>query len=675
MDVNSASMLWYRKSKPLGKVKRRVQDLRIPSSHYNDSTAVRPMLDLSHNESARLAVDCLLSQGVQGYHEMLNTDGEVDFLSELEKSYILENGKDGDTEFCIFLSDFSPSLIMITLWPLPDVKLNNPVLSEACVEVYFQSNVRAAGMKDLVRGFIRKAQLALAIVMDIFSDAELLCDLLVASRKRNVSVHLLLDHLNLNLFVSMWQELELTHSHKVSMRSVSGQTYHAKTGRKLRGQIAESFIITDWTEVLTGSYSFSWLSWQVHRSLAVLVKGSAVTSFHQEFHRLYSSSEPVPGFVTFMAAPLRTPLYITSHAAQSEKTGISKSKSSQTKIACCWAGASDAQKTATTAEMPVLTNSQGPEFEWIKADNQPMDRQPSDTQTHSLQPKPLSTRVEKLKHTPTGVSAQHDAETQVEPHAHRSKTLGHTHLSHSQSQPAGFTISATAGNHAKLHNSDPRHPRNSTQIQQRTVCYQSTPNKESHLDYNKLAADGLFFQQRHRNRLMSSGMTAGLSRQRGQWKHTLHVNTKAELQSDNVKPRTLPTPWQPANTGFQFPLTHARGHISGLQAPPMETRRQGQPQMHQPPHQSYPSTPTETAALGTQLKPQAHRDPEFFSLSTRAKQHLRPQTCQHANSPPRLNWILQSHSARPRLEAQTSSFGSSYGMRQKTGRSPGWKLA
>lgn len=51
---------------------------------------------------------------------------------------------------------------------------------------------------------------SLVIVMDCFSDVELLCDLLEASRKRNVSVHLLLDHLNLSLFVSMWQELKLS---------------------------------------------------------------------------------------------------------------------------------------------------------------------------------------------------------------------------------------------------------------------------------------------------------------------------------------------------------------------------------------------------------------------------------------------------------------------------------
>lgn len=45
--------------------------------------------------------------------------------------------------------------------------------------------------------------------MECFSDVELLCDILVACKKRNVSVHLLLDHFNLNQFVDMWQELKL----------------------------------------------------------------------------------------------------------------------------------------------------------------------------------------------------------------------------------------------------------------------------------------------------------------------------------------------------------------------------------------------------------------------------------------------------------------------------------
>lgn len=51
------------------------------------------------------------------------------------------------------------------------------------------------------------------IVMDSFSDVNLLCDLLESSRNRNVCVHLLLDHLNLNVFTSMWEDLKLNSKH------------------------------------------------------------------------------------------------------------------------------------------------------------------------------------------------------------------------------------------------------------------------------------------------------------------------------------------------------------------------------------------------------------------------------------------------------------------------------
>ncbi|KAK9513388.1 hypothetical protein VZT92_026925 [Zoarces viviparus] len=346
METSGASVLLYRRSKPQGKVRRRVQDLRIPSSSCYDFIASRPALDLSHNESARLAVDSLLSRGLEGYHQVLHAEGEVDFLSELEKTYILENGRDGNTadsgasddgdeelessfagsqsatQRPAVSTDSDPTVAGLDLSSRKDVKLTGPVLDKPNVEVYLQSNTREACMKDLVRKFLRKAGMALAIVMDNFSDVELLCDLLEASRKRNVSVHLLLDHLNLNLFVNMWQDLKLDSKSfpKLSVRSVDGQTYCAKTGRKLTGHIMESFIITDWTEVLTGSYSFSWLSWQVHRSLAVLVKGSGVIPFHQEFLRLYSSSKPVPSFVTFITVPRTLPLYTTLHAAQNTIT-------------------------------------------------------------------------------------------------------------------------------------------------------------------------------------------------------------------------------------------------------------------------------------------------------------------------------------------------------------------
>ncbi|KAF7654034.1 hypothetical protein LDENG_00075400 [Lucifuga dentata] len=318
----------YSRSKPMGKLRRRVQDLCIPSSSYLDFATGRSRLDLSHSESARLAVDSLLSRGLEGYQEVLNAEGEVDFLSELEKNYILANGRelnmscDDDEELERSADSQSPTrcpALSIDSDPsVADVKCKG-ALGEPSVEVYFQSDSSAACMKDL----------ALVIVADSFSDIELLCDLLESSRKRNVCVCLLLGRLNLNLFTSMWEDLKLNSKDfpKFSVCSVDGHTYCAKSGRKLTGQIAESFIITDWREVLTGSYSFSWLSWQVHRSLAVHLKGSAVTPFHQEFHRLYTSSKPISGFVT---VPL--PFDFTSHGAQNDPSGPS-----QTRTNCHWA--------------------------------------------------------------------------------------------------------------------------------------------------------------------------------------------------------------------------------------------------------------------------------------------------------------------------------------------------
>ncbi|GAA6224397.1 protein FAM83A [Lates japonicus] len=623
MDADSVSVLWYRRSKPLGKVRRRVQDLRIPSSNYSDFIAIRPMLDLSHNESARLAVDRLLSRGLEGYHEVLNAEGEVDFLSEVEKNYILENGRDGNTadpgasddddykeleslsadsqsatQCPAVFADSDPTLAGVGQSNVADVKWTDPVLGHPSVEIYFQSDSRAAGMKDVVREFIRKANMALAIVMDSFSDVELLCDLLEASRKRNVSVHLLLDRINLNLFVTMWQDLKLNSKNfpKMSVRSVDGQTYCARTGRKLTGQIAESFIITDWTEVLTGSYSFSWLSWQVHRSLAVLVKGRAVTSFHQEFHRLYSSSKPVPGFVTYITVPRILPLYITLPAAQNDKTDISKSKSNQPRTVCHWAWHEDAQETQAKAKMPVLSSPQSPEMDCSKGDKQHQHRAGTGAQTQTkpplLYPKPLvqqatqqSVSVEKPKHTSIGVPTQHDAKTHVEPleknqnqiQSH-SKSPAQIHLSYNQPQFAGLTITTTAEKNTKVQDSNP-------------------------------------------------------------------LRTQ-----------------QQAKMGLQFPFAHSREQTSGLQTKvsSLGTRRQDQLQRPcQPHHQSQPTT----EAQGSKL----------FSPGARAKLHLQAHTSEQAKPPPRLSWMLQSHTARPRAVARTSSFDITYGTGQKMGGQPGWR--
>ncbi|XP_047454187.1 uncharacterized protein LOC125016061 [Mugil cephalus] len=727
MDAcNRVSVLQYRGSKPLGKVRRRIQDVRIPSSSScYDLIAGRPELDLSHNECARLAVDCLLSRGLEGYHRVLEEEGEVDFLSKLDKSYILEYGMDGNTgcKCLLYVYRFLPFVLCRLLCFKPrqssdlfsygpgasddddddvlslsassrtptrypemstdsdptvtgldqDVKSRNAVLGESSVGVFLSSDSGAAGIKDLVRQFIRKAKLALAIVVDSFTDVELLCDLLEASRKRNVSVHLLLDRRNLSLFVSIWHDVKLESRNfpKLSVRGVCGQNYCAKTGRKLTGQIAESFIIADWTEVLTGSYSFSWLSWQVHRSLAVLIKGSSVAPFLQEFHRLYSSSNPVAGFVSFITLPLT--LHPTSHEAHNSDARISKRKSNPTKAMCLWAWVESGENTQTKAAMPLLCNRQGPEVERGVGDKCSAHSAGPGSATQ-LGPKPLlqpgtgcrmqSIPEEKPIHPVGAASSQTDVKTNVElPKMNRNQSHGHSdprdqnHLSHVQSQLGGLTITATDEKKASVQESQPPHAASTTHGQHRTQRYQSAPD---------VGPERLFFQPSNRNMSTKpSRNTSGFNTQRGQWGHSLNFKPNVELPSGNFLP-----PRQ-AKTNLQFAVTHLRGHSPGLQnkISSLENRRLDQPSLQAHPNINPTGSQSARAGVGSHLRPQFHRDRPLYLSGTGANMHLQHHHSQQMGPPPGLNWTPQNlQAAGSRFVARQRSFSSAQGTGQ-----PGWR--
>ncbi|XP_073703600.1 protein FAM83A [Garra rufa] len=309
MDLvsNGLSVQCYLMSKQMGKMRRRVQEIRNPN-------AVMSPVDLSYNESTRLAMDALLERGIDGYQDVLVKENEANFLSAEEKSYILNNIKkplteneeaDKDEETSSSASASSETYFPVVTeseipvldygWPVADWSYH--LRGMPSVEVFFHS-MKSFSLKDVLRELIRQANTVLAIVMDTFSDVEIFCDILEATRKRNVYVYLLLDHSNLQLFQDMCENVKINKSQlgRMSIRSIQGQTYCAKSGRKFTGQIKEKFIIMDCTKVLVGTYSLTWLSWQVHRSLAVLFKGSGVKPFDLEFRRLYATSKPVPGF-------------------------------------------------------------------------------------------------------------------------------------------------------------------------------------------------------------------------------------------------------------------------------------------------------------------------------------------------------------------------------------------
>ncbi|XP_004265394.2 protein FAM83A isoform X1 [Orcinus orca] len=303
----------------VGKIQKRLEEVK--------SQWVRPArADFSDNESARLATDALLDGGPEAYWRVLSQEGEVDFLSSVEAQYIQAQAKEppsapeppgeaaagskgldscsvaSSTYFPVASEGSEPTLLHT--W----ASAEKPYLKEkSSVTVYFQTDKRN-NIRDLIRRCITRTSQVLAILMDVFTDVEIFCDILEAANKRGVFVCVLLDQGGVKLFREMCDKAQISDSHlkNVSVRSVEGEVYCAKSGRKFAGQIQDKFIISDWRYVLCGSYSFTWLCGHVHRNILSKFTGQAVELFDEEFCHLYASSKPVMGLKSPRpAAPLQ----------------------------------------------------------------------------------------------------------------------------------------------------------------------------------------------------------------------------------------------------------------------------------------------------------------------------------------------------------------------------------
>ncbi|KAI3370016.1 hypothetical protein L3Q82_024442, partial [Scortum barcoo] len=295
--------------KPLGKLASRLEEVKNPWRHGSG-------LELSHNEAARLATDALLEHGEEEYRRVLTEERELNFLSPLELRYITQhaakaagsdsNGTagperdfgDGDAvseltsgTYFPMMSDEEPPMLELG-WPESPSRFGP---SET--QIYFQRD-KSHNVKDLIRSLINKAKKVIAVVMDVFTDVDLLCDLMEASNKRRVPVYILLDEKNLNYFTEMCSALDIQNSHLSNMRirSICGDTYCTKSGKKFTGQVLEKFMIIDCEEVIAGSYSFTWLSAQVHSNMVMHFSGRIADSFDREFRCLYADSQIIDCF-------------------------------------------------------------------------------------------------------------------------------------------------------------------------------------------------------------------------------------------------------------------------------------------------------------------------------------------------------------------------------------------
>ncbi|XP_059837188.1 protein FAM83C [Hypanus sabinus] len=298
--------------KPLGKLCQRLEEVKCS---WRQSSA----LELSHSEAARLATDALLESGVPGYQRTLAAERELGFLSQLEIDYISRSGaarlpsptaelreRGNRQSYCE--GDEVSELTSATYFPvqtdseapLLDLGWSKPpraVCLPSESQIIFQRD-RSHSIKDTIRSLLNKARTLIAIVMDLFTDIDILCDLLEASNKRKVPVYLLLDESNLEHFISMCDELDIQKEHIKNMRirSVVGDTYCTKSGKKFNGQVLEKFLIIDLEKVVAGSYSFTWLSGQVNFNFVMLLTGELTQEFDDEFRCLYAMSKPIDRF-------------------------------------------------------------------------------------------------------------------------------------------------------------------------------------------------------------------------------------------------------------------------------------------------------------------------------------------------------------------------------------------
>ncbi|XP_034548711.1 protein FAM83C isoform X2 [Notolabrus celidotus] len=319
--------------KPLGKLATRLEEVKNP--WRQGST-----LELSHNEAARLATDALLEHGEKEYRKVLAEERELNFLSPLEIRYITKNAAkafgpesngvgpndpdfgDGDAvseltsgTYFPMMSDEEPPMLELG-WPDSPTRYGP---SET--QIYFQRD-KSHNVKDLIRSLINKAKKVIAVVMDVFTDVDLLCDLMEAANKRRVPVYILLDGKNLDYFTDMCLALDIQNSHlsNIRIRSVNGDTYCTKSGKKFTGQVLEKFMIIDCEEVIAGSYSFTWLSSQVHSNMVMHFSGRIADSFDREFRCLYADSQIIDCF--FNAEEEGMPYYPSYQAMMAPGTGM-----------------------------------------------------------------------------------------------------------------------------------------------------------------------------------------------------------------------------------------------------------------------------------------------------------------------------------------------------------------
>nr|XP_006128063.1 LOW QUALITY PROTEIN: protein FAM83H [Pelodiscus sinensis] len=282
---------------------------RSQSSSQGDNPLDPNYLPPHYKEYYRLALDVLAEKGQESYHQFLDEEGAPDFLCSTEVEHISQHlqkpqyaNQEGSCMDTTHSSDMDGS--SGTYWPMnsdlavPELDLGWPMVfgfqgTEVTTLVHPPPPDNPS-IKEEARRMIRAAQQVVAVVMDVFTDVDLLSEVLDAAARR-VPVYILLDEMNSQLFLDTAAKckVNLNYVEFLRVRTVSGPTYYCRTGMSFKGHVKEKFLLVDCMVVLSGNYSFMWSFEKIHRSIAHIFQGELVSSFDEEFRILFAQSDPL----------------------------------------------------------------------------------------------------------------------------------------------------------------------------------------------------------------------------------------------------------------------------------------------------------------------------------------------------------------------------------------------
>jgi hypothetical protein len=246
-----------------------------------------------YSEGQRLALEALLSKGAEAFQACIRQEGLRPFLSgdevkglaaaaqdwtatEQEPHGAVEGNTttDGDVGSLTYWPGQSeePAPVLRLGWP-EDTAWKGITRAQLYTQPPSEDQLP---IKELVHREIQAAKKLVAVVMDIFTDPDLLSDLVDAATRRWVPVYVLLDCQQLPAFLALAQQLGVNPrtTENLDIRIVQGCTFQSRWRRQVSGSVREKFVLLDGDRVISGSYRTDTLGHPVTRE-AVLVISTA----------------------------------------------------------------------------------------------------------------------------------------------------------------------------------------------------------------------------------------------------------------------------------------------------------------------------------------------------------------------------------------------------------------